>query len=219
MQNDWNSCAPIARLWLQFPSKSCGNIVSVYVSNLGEPISPWFGGKYHQLFSTSTPAPSPILSGRKPRGLFPFTVTRMKQQGSQTTLLPISGVYPRGLPSVVIDKEHPAVVIPGFLPASGQRQLRALPAFTAAYPRHSVGTPCPFRKSWASEHYKLFVCAYSHKKQVNPQSFAAETTAFATHPLSRGRKKLSLHSFYAPRSSMFASSTIFHSVESIFGHS
>lgn len=53
--------------------------------------------------------------------------------------IPISGVNPRSLPGVVVDEKHSAVVVPGFLPACGQRQLRALPPLSAAHPRHSVG--------------------------------------------------------------------------------
>lgn len=58
---------------------------------------------------------------------------------SQAFIIPISGVNPWSLPGVVVDKKHSAIVIPGFLPARGQRQLRALSPLTAADPRHSVG--------------------------------------------------------------------------------
>lgn len=57
--------------------------------------------------------------------------------------IPISGVYPWSLPGVVVDKKHSAVVVPGFLPARGQRQLRALSPLSAAEPRHSVGMVSP----------------------------------------------------------------------------
>ena len=109
------------------------------------PFHPGSGGKIPSVVFDVNPcalSDPPVEGSRGARSL--SLSHGWNSNGSQTTLLPISGVYPRGLPSVVIDKEHPAVVIPGFLPASGQRQLRALPAFTAAYPRHSVGTPLPF---------------------------------------------------------------------------
>lgn len=57
----------------------------------------------------------------------------------QALSIPISGVNPRSLPGVVVDIKHSAIVIPSFLPARGQRQLRALPPLTAADPRHRVG--------------------------------------------------------------------------------
>lgn len=60
-------------------------------------------------------------------------------QSSQACILPISGVNPWSLPGVVVDEKHSAIVIPGFLPARGQRQLRALSPLTGADPRHSVG--------------------------------------------------------------------------------
>lgn len=60
-------------------------------------------------------------------------------QHSQARILPISGVNPWSLPGVVVDEKHSAIVIPGFLPARGQRQLRALSTLTGADPRHSVG--------------------------------------------------------------------------------
>lgn len=79
--------------------------------------------------------------------------------------VPVSGVNPRRLPGVVVDIKHSSVVVPGFLPARRQRQLRVLSALPAADPRHSVGTvsgagaPCPAsdppRKKWPfSLHYR-----------------------------------------------------------------
>lgn len=38
----------------------------------------------------------------------------------------------------MVDVKHSAIVIPGFLPAGGQRQLRALSPLGAAEPRHSA---------------------------------------------------------------------------------
>lgn len=52
--------------------------------------------------------------------------------------IPVSGVNPRSLSSVVVDVKDSAIIIPGFLPARGQRQLRALSPLTAAHPRHSA---------------------------------------------------------------------------------
>lgn len=43
-------------------------------------------------------------------------------------LVPVPGVDPRSLPGVVIDVKDSPVEVPRFLPAGGQRQLRALPA-------------------------------------------------------------------------------------------
>lgn len=54
------------------------------------------------------------------------------------SLLPVSGVDPWSLSSVVVNVKDSAIKIPGFLPARGQRQLRALSPLTAAHPRHSA---------------------------------------------------------------------------------
>lgn len=53
--------------------------------------------------------------------------------------LPVSRVNPRSLTSVVVNVKHSAIVIPCFLPARGQWQLRAFSSLVAAHPRHSVG--------------------------------------------------------------------------------
>lgn len=58
---------------------------------------------------------------------------------AQGDRLPVSRVNPRSLSSVVVNVEHSAIVIPCFLPARGQRQLRAFSSLVAAHPRHSVG--------------------------------------------------------------------------------
>lgn len=122
--------------------------------------------------------------------------------------LPISGVNPRSLPGVVVDIKHSPVVIPGFLPARGQRQLRVLSPLTAADPRHSVETvsqaeappallfffylppPHPRKKESrrSSLHYKATPprCdgEKTRKNMKFPPRFSAETVPREKHLLS-----------------------------------
>lgn len=125
----------------------------------------------------------------------------------------------------MVDEKHSAIVIPGFLPARGQRQFRALSPLSAADPRHSVETvrglqpPALLLSPWKSRsslHYNQTTWT-RWRKETQIQNFPPrlEKVPPGVHPLSSS-------SFYNPpksarrgslsaRFSMFAFSAIFHS--------
>lgn len=93
------------------------------------------------------------------------------------SLLPVSGIDPWSLTSVVVNVKDSAIIIPGFLPARGQRQLRALSPLTAAHPRHSAaGTlggsdPLPLLQQQIYRNFLL------HYKFLTPIDFRKPKTS------------------------------------------
>lgn len=221
----------IHRSWLQYPPQPCVTLKGIY--------SPG-PHKYKTKLPSLPVAPSLRTAAWHLLHSLMLAcwikITLCECVCSRAFSIPISGVNPRSLPGVVVDKKHSAIVIPGFLPARGQRQLRALSPLTAADPRHSVGMVRGLKPSAL-----LFI---PPEKKVALHCITTNSTS--TH-LSARRKDAQIHTFppgfvrwkrpaggtstfrlptpqktpprrsHGPRSSMFASSTIFHSSVSIFG--
>lgn len=147
--------------------------------------------------------------------------------------LPVSRVDPRSLPGVVVDVKHSAIVIPGFLPAGGQRQLRALSPLGAAEPRHSAAgtgryrtggnrlrlSPSPLIQKTHAQFNKFpnaLQTSYSRRlsETARPKQRLNSTQTIRHPPFKKFRGALMTLGVGPP---CLPSSAIFHSTDSILG--